>query len=122
MDIKLLKAKFSWTYIGFIRLNIGMLVTLTFIAISNGTSIERFVSAIPLSLLIVNAVVFVVFPIADVIEQYKDKQMCSTLGVDYIKDFLMFYEERQKEIIRENFKNSPNQDRTLISELLNKQS
>ena len=122
MDIKLLRAKFSWTYIGFIRLNLIMLVTLVATAISTEASLDKFVTAIPLAFAIVNAIVFLVLPVADLIEQYKDKRMCSLLNLDYVSSFLLAFEEKQRETIRDNFKNSSNQSKVKLAELLKEKS
>lgn len=120
MNIKLLKAKFSWTYYGFIRLNLIMVTTLVFTWFSKGASIEKFFAVLPTALAIINAVIFFILPFADLYEQYKDKKMCSILGVDYEEEYLLRFEDKIKDTIRNNFKNSTKQSSVKLSDLVNK--
>ena len=104
MNLKSIKAKFGWTFSGFIYLNLFMVVSLVVTAITGGHNFQKVISVLPKALLIMNAVNFVVMPIVDLFENYKDRKMCSDLNQNYELDFLYTFTVKQKECIRKNFK------------------
>ena len=81
-----------------------MVTSLAVVAVSNGYSFPKTISVLPKALLIINAVNFVIMPVVDLIENYKDRKMCTDLNQDYESDFLFSYDVKQKENIRYNFK------------------
>ena len=105
MDLQKLIVKFPWTIVGTLLMNVMTLTTLTYVAVSEGHSFDKAVEALPKALLIMNMASFMVFPCVDLFEGYKDRKMCKQLGADYKNEFLLLFNEDEKENIREDFEN-----------------
>jgi hypothetical protein len=103
LDFQKLIAKFPWTFVGTLLMNVMTLTTLTYVAVSEGHSFDKAVEALPKALLIMNMASFMVFPCIDLFEGYKDRKMCKQLGAEYKNEFLLLFSEEEKENIRENF-------------------
>jgi hypothetical protein len=103
LDFQKLIVKFPWTFVGTLLMNVMTLTTLTYVAISEGHSFDKAVAVLPKALLIMNMASFMVFPCIDLFEGYKDRKMCKQLGAEYKNEFLLLFDEDEKDNIRENF-------------------
>ncbi|WNC68619.1 hypothetical protein RI845_00380 [Thalassotalea nanhaiensis] len=114
--------KFNWTFYGFVRLNLFVLVIVALDFISGERDIEKLIGGFIFLLQAANLFVFVALPFVDLFFMFKDKKMCSHFGISYTSDFLSSFTEKEKEQIRANFQSSEIGDAKSLEDLLNKEN
>jgi len=114
--------KFNWTFYGFVRLNLIVLVIVAMDFIAGERDIEKLIGGFIFLLQVANLFVFVALPFVDAFFMFKDKKICSHFGVSYKSDFLSSFTEKEKEQIRANFQSSDFGGVKSLAELLDKEN